>query len=142
MKRSCIFNNLMLNYVIANLQFSIHLLYSVLGIRSCYYSLYYSIFFASDSHDIRVVYRKIFPRLLSNRRGENLPTQHEQNPLPDSRCAPQDSVPIGSPPAHPAHTCIKPGHACLRSIVSIVNLPGRRTFHRIGRAIQFGGYGH
>ena len=39
---------------------------------------------------------------------------------------------------HMAHTCCKEGHSCSRNIVSFVNLPGRNTFRRMGRAFMFG----
>ena len=35
-----------------------------------------------------------------------------------------------------AHTCGKPNHSCLRSIVSFKKVPGRSTFKKVGRAIQ------
>ena len=41
--------------------------------------------------------------------------------------------PITKPP-HPAHTCRKEGHSCLRNIVSFRHMPGRSTFKKIGRA--------
>ena len=34
------------------------------------------------------------------------------------------------------HVCEKPGHACLRSIVSFVKLPCKKIFQRIGRALS------
>ena len=38
---------------------------------------------------------------------------------------------------HPAHTCVKPGHSCLRNIISFKKLPGRAAFKRVGRAFSF-----
>lgn len=37
-------------------------------------------------------------------------------------------------PPHPADTCRKEGHSCLRNIVSFRHMPGRSTFKKIGRA--------
>ena len=43
-----------------------------------------------------------------------------------------------NPPTHPAHTCRKPRHSCLRNIMSFKQLPGRATFKRVGRAFSYG----
>lgn len=39
-------------------------------------------------------------------------------------------------PTHPAHTCPKPGHSCMRNIISFKKLPGRAAFKRIGRVFM------
>ena len=52
--------------------------------------------------------------------------------------SPSTSGDLGTPVTHPAHTCRKPGHSCMRNIVSFKRLPGRNTFRRIGRAFMHG----
>ena len=40
------------------------------------------------------------------------------------------------PPSHTAYTCEKPGHSCMRNIMSFKQMPGRACFKRIGRAFM------
>ena len=49
---------------------------------------------------------------------------------PTTKTQPQSHTP------HPAHTCNKTGHSCLRNIISFKKVPGRAAFKRVGRAFM------
>ena len=61
---------------------------------------------------------KCFKACHQRRAGEMVPPSTTTIPNP-----PHDHI-------HPAHTCTKEGHSCMRNIVSFKKLPGRTTFRR------------
>ena len=56
------------------------------------------------------------------------------NKLVPGTTLPPEQLPPNAP--HPAYSCKKPGHSCLRNIISFKKLPGRAAFKRIGRVFM------
>ena len=61
---------------------------------------------------------------------------------PQLRCGSSIPPPVPSqltpsPQGLPAHSCRKPGHSCLRNIISFKKILGRATLKRVGRAFIY-----